>query len=120
MDNKELKDVDEGLYSRQLYVYGAEAQRKMQQTNVLLVGLKGLGVEIAKNIILSGVRSVGILDPETVKISDLGSQFYLTPTDVGKPRAECAISQLKELNKYVNVHHVPVKAGCRLPYLDER
>lgn len=30
-------DVDESLYSRQLYVYGKEAQRKMQKTNVLLV-----------------------------------------------------------------------------------
>mmetsp|Transcript_18112 Transcript_18112/g.27166 ORF Transcript_18112/g.27166 Transcript_18112/m.27166 type:complete len:1043 (-) Transcript_18112:182-3310(-) len=111
--------VDESLYSRQLYVYGAAAQRKMQESNVLLVGLKGLGVEIAKNIILSGVKSVGIVDPEPVKISDLGSQFYLRAGDVGKPRAECSVPLLKELNKYVDVHHVPVKGGCQLPYLDE-
>lgn len=39
-------DVDEGLYSRQLYVMGHEAQRKMQTSNVLLVGLDGVGVEI--------------------------------------------------------------------------
>jgi len=78
-----------------------------------------LGVEIAKNIILSGVKSVGILDQEPVQISDLGSQFYLKESDVGKPRAECAIGQLTELNKYVNVHHIPVKSGCLMPYLDE-
>lgn len=115
----ELKGVDESLYSRQLYVYGAEAQRRMQETNVLLVGLKGLGVEIAKNIILSGVKSVGILDNEKVQIADLGSQFYLNESHVGKPRAECSMPQLVELNKYVNVHHVEVKSGCQLPYLDE-
>jgi ubiquitin-activating enzyme E1 len=60
--SNEAKDVDEGLYSRQLYVYGHEAQRKLQSTNILIVGMKGLGVEIAKNIILAGVKSVHILD----------------------------------------------------------
>lgn len=40
------QQVDEGLYSRQLYVFGHEAQERMASTNVLVVGLKGLGVEI--------------------------------------------------------------------------
>jgi hypothetical protein len=39
-------DVDEALYSRQLYVFGHEAQRKMAESNILIVGLRGLGVEI--------------------------------------------------------------------------
>ena len=40
--------IDEGLYSRQLYVLGHEAMQKMKESNVLLVGLRGLGVEIGK------------------------------------------------------------------------
>jgi ubiquitin-activating enzyme E1 len=35
--------VDENLYSRQLYVMGIEAQRKMAGASVLIVGLNGLG-----------------------------------------------------------------------------
>jgi ubiquitin-activating enzyme E1 len=35
--------VDENLYSRQLYVMGHEAQRKMAGASVLIVGLNGLG-----------------------------------------------------------------------------
>jgi len=38
--------IDEQLYSRQLYVLGHEAMKKMQQSNVLIVGLNGVGVEI--------------------------------------------------------------------------
>ena len=38
--------VDEGLYSRQLYVLGHETMRKMQTTNILISGLRGIGVEI--------------------------------------------------------------------------
>jgi molybdopterin/thiamine biosynthesis adenylyltransferase len=43
--SSELK-VDENLYSRQLYVFGHEAQVKLSKSNVLIVGLRGLGVEI--------------------------------------------------------------------------
>jgi len=41
-------EIDEGLYSRQLYVLGHEAMRKMVATNVLISGMKGLGVEIGE------------------------------------------------------------------------
>ena len=39
-------EIDESLYSRQLYVLGHEAMKRMGSSNVLIVGLKGLGVEI--------------------------------------------------------------------------
>ena len=38
--------IDESLYSRQLYVMGHEAQQKMGSSDVLIVGMSGLGVEI--------------------------------------------------------------------------
>ncbi len=47
-------DIDEALYNRQLYVFGHEAQRRMAKSSILVVGLNGLGVEVAKNIILAG------------------------------------------------------------------
>lgn len=39
-------EIDEGLYSRQLYVLGHDAMRKMGAANVLISGMKGLGIEI--------------------------------------------------------------------------
>lgn len=67
-------DIDESLYSRQLYVLGHEAMRKMAFSNVLISGMGGLGVEIAKNVILGGVKSVTIHDSALCQISDLSSQ----------------------------------------------
>ena len=75
-------DIDESLYSRQLYVLGHEAMRKMAQSNVLISGMRGLGVEIAKNVILGGVKSVALHDQGVAAYQDLSSQFYLTETDV--------------------------------------
>eukprot|EP01117_Protostelium_nocturnum_P002084 TRINITY_DN12724_c0_g1_i1.p1 TRINITY_DN12724_c0_g1~~TRINITY_DN12724_c0_g1_i1.p1 ORF type:complete len:1011 (+),score=274.61 TRINITY_DN12724_c0_g1_i1:161-3193(+) len=95
--------IDEGLYSRQLYVMGHEAMQKMGASNVLIVGLRGLGVEIAKNVILTGVKSVTVHDNEPVSFNDLSAQFYLSEKDIGKPRATSCVSKLAELNNYVPV-----------------
>lgn len=67
-------DIDESLYSRQLYVLGHEAMRKMAYSDVLISGMRGLGVEIAKNVILGGVKSVTIHDQGVCEIADLSSQ----------------------------------------------
>lgn len=50
MDAGPLKngDIDESLYSRQLYVLGHEAMKRMSSSHVLIVGLRGLGVEIGR------------------------------------------------------------------------
>ncbi|KAF5388441.1 hypothetical protein D9615_000146 [Tricholomella constricta] len=103
--------IDEGLYSRQLYVLGHEAMKRMAVSNVLIVGLQGLGAEIAKNIALAGVKSVTIFDPEPVTIQDLSSQFFLREEDIGKPRAEATLPRLAELNAYVPVRNLPGVAG---------
>ncbi|KAG6028820.1 hypothetical protein E4U19_001316 [Claviceps sp. Clav32 group G5] len=96
-------EIDESLYSRQLYVLGHEAMKRMGASNVLIIGLKGLGVEIAKNIALAGVKSLTLYDPAPVEIADLSSQFFLTPEDVGKPRHDATTPRVAELNAYTPV-----------------
>lgn len=99
----EKPKLDMALYSRQLYVISVEAMAKITATDVLIVGLRGLGVEIAKNIILAGVGSVTLYDNDTVQFADLSSQFYLSESDIGKPRAPASLDKLVELNSYVAV-----------------
>lgn len=94
-------DIDEGLYSRQLYVLGHDAMRRMAKSDVLISGLGGLGVEIAKNVILGGVKSVTLHDEQLCTLQDLSSQFYLTEDTIGQNRAEACCQQLSELNSYV-------------------
>lgn len=100
-------EIDESLYSRQLYVLGKEAMLKMQNANVLVIGLKGLGVEIAKNVALAGVKSLALYDPLPVELKDLSSQFFLSEQDVGRSTAEATIEKLLELNLYVPLSIVP-------------
>ncbi|XP_034633196.1 ubiquitin-like modifier-activating enzyme 7 isoform X2 [Trachemys scripta elegans] len=101
--SESLGEIDEGLYSRQLYVLGHEAMRRLAKTAVLVSGMKGLGVEIAKNIILAGVKSITVHDPGNVQWSDLSSQFFLSESNVGQNRAVASQQRLAELNSYVPV-----------------
>jgi ubiquitin-activating enzyme E1 len=100
--------VDEKLYSRQLYVMGHEAQRRMMASKTVLVGCSGLGAEVAKNCILAGIHSLVIVDPLPATTYDVGGNFYLKPEDVGTEgngisRADICRPLLAELNPYVNV-----------------
>ncbi|ORZ36115.1 hypothetical protein BCR44DRAFT_1479631 [Catenaria anguillulae PL171] len=97
------QQIDEGLYSRQIYAIGLDAMRKMALSNVLILGLKGVGVELAKNVILAGVKSVTLYDPEPAQPADLSSQFYLTEADIGQRRDLASVAKLAELNQYVPV-----------------
>lgn len=106
------EEIDEGLYSRQLYVLGHEAMRRMQHSNVLVSGMKGLGIEIAKNVVLGGVKSVTIHDDGNAEWADLSSQFFLREEDIGKNRATVTLPRLAELNNYV-------PCNCHTGSLDE-
>ena len=94
METKDTQ-IDENLYSRQIGTFGIETMGKLIKMNVLIVGMRGLGVEVAKNLILAGPRSVHIYDPTLTQLKDLGANFYLEEAHVGKvSRAEACLDKL--------------------------
>jgi ubiquitin-activating enzyme E1 len=74
--------------------------------NILIIGLRGLGIEIAKDMIVSGPNKVSIFDTNEVIIEYLGNNFYLSDNDIGKKRDEASLSKLQKLNKYVIVDYL--------------
>jgi ubiquitin-like 1-activating enzyme E1 A len=122
--NSGLSADDFALYDRQIRLWGAQAQERIRNAHILLVSLRALGTEIAKNLTLAGISSLTIVDDEPVTEEDLGSCYFLRDEDVGKPvcdanfdmnsikracdaniskRAECAIPRIQELNPRVSV-----------------
>lgn len=57
----------------------------------------------AKDVCLAGVKSVTLHDPSPVKLQDLGTQFFLRESDIGRPRDESTLPRIRELNRYVPV-----------------
>ncbi|XP_031388388.1 ubiquitin-activating enzyme E1 1 isoform X1 [Punica granatum] len=102
-------EIDEDLHSRQLAVYGRETMRRLFASNVLVSGLQGLGAEIAKNLVLAGVKSVTLHDEGTVELWDLSSNFIFSENDVGKNRALASVQKLQELNNAVVISTITTK-----------
>lgn len=99
-----MTEPDETLYSRQLYTFGKDAMMSMSKSSVLITGINGLGMEIAKCVILAGVKMVTLHDTEDITVDDLSSGYYFTEKDIGHNRAEVAKIKLSELNPYVQVN----------------
>jgi len=96
-------NIDESLYSRQLYVLGEAAMKSMASTKTLITGLNGVGLEVAKCLVLGGMKEVTLHDSEPVTMNDLSSNYYVSKADKGKNRALCVRDKVAELNSYVKV-----------------
>jgi adenylyltransferase/sulfurtransferase len=92
-------------YSRQIALpeVGGAGQEKLRAARVLIVGAGGLGSPAALYLAAAGVGTIGIADPDTVQLSDLGRQIIHTTAAVGSPKVESAASTLGALNPLVNV-----------------
>jgi ubiquitin-like 1-activating enzyme E1 A len=86
---EELSADEIALYDRQLRLWGIEAQNRMRKAKVLLITIKALGNEIAKNLVLAGIGSLTVLDPGTVSEADVASQFLVSEADIGKNVVVC-------------------------------
>ncbi|PTB67834.1 hypothetical protein BBK36DRAFT_156194 [Trichoderma citrinoviride] len=104
--NKAITADEIALYDRQIRLWGMAAQAKIQNANILLITIRALANEIAKNLVLAGIGSLTVLDSAAVTEADLGAQFLLSEVDspVGMNRAEAASAALRKLNPRVRVH----------------
>jgi ubiquitin-activating enzyme E1 len=94
------------------FLFSVEQCDQLQHTCVLIVGASGVGVEIAKNLLLDGhIGAILLHDDTLVRIQDLGTNYLLKEADVGKPRAQCVVDNgIGEINPQCNVtvHTGPV------------
>ena len=99
VDDTGVKD----RWSRYIGAVGIDAVAKQSKSCVFLSGAGGLGIEIAKNIVLSSCKEFVLHDTALTTNNDLSSQFFLTCNDIGKNRAIASVNRLQQLNYYVKV-----------------
>ena len=99
-------------YSRHIIMQqvGSKGQRKLLDAKALVIGAGGLGSPISIYLALAGVGTIGIVDFDTVDITNLQRQILHHDKDVGRPKVESARETLNSYNPDVTVitHNVPL------------
>jgi sulfur-carrier protein adenylyltransferase/sulfurtransferase len=92
-------------YSRHLIIpdVGMAGQKRLKNAKVLVVGAGGLGSPALLYLAAAGVGTLGIVDFDTVDVSNLQRQIIHGVSDVGKSKAQSAKESIAEVNPYVNV-----------------
>ncbi|MCC6992664.1 MAG: ThiF family adenylyltransferase, partial [Acidobacteria bacterium] len=95
---------------------GMDGQRKLKAAKVLCIGAGGLGSPVAMYLAAAGVGTIGIVDFDTVDVSNLQRQILHGTSDVGRSKLASAKDTLKELNPHVNViaHEVALSSANAL------
>jgi len=92
-------------YSRQMLLAGVgeEGQLKLLRSRVLLVGAGGLGSPIALYLAAGGIGALGIVDFDTVSLSNIHRQVLYGTDDVGRQKTESAMEKLKRINPDITI-----------------
>ncbi|EJG03193.1 uba/thif-type nad/fad binding protein [Flavobacterium sp. F52] len=96
----------EERYKRQtvLKEFGEESQRKLRRSSVLVVGAGGLGTAVMQYLNAMGIGTLGIIDNDTVSLSNLQRQVIYNEDDLGRPKVGAAGNFLKKQNSQTKIN----------------
>ena len=102
-----MEFTDEQLerYARHIILkdVGGAGQTALLNARVLVVGAGGLGSPLLQYMAAAGVGTIGIVDDDTVELSNLQRQIIHTSADVGAQKTDSAAAKIKALNSDVNI-----------------
>jgi adenylyltransferase/sulfurtransferase len=87
-------------YQRQMLLpeLGFAGQQRLLAARVLVIGAGGLGCPVLQYLAAAGVGTIGIIDDDTVSMSNLHRQILYTVADIGRPKAIVAAERLQQMN----------------------
>jgi molybdopterin/thiamine biosynthesis adenylyltransferase/rhodanese-related sulfurtransferase len=96
-------------FSRQIILpgFGPEAQKKLRQSKVLVIGAGGLGCPALLYLSAAGIGEIGIMDGDSVSESNLNRQVLYGEAQVGMNKAEAAAHHLKSKYSDIQIQCIP-------------
>ena len=92
-------------YKRHILIknIGGQGQRKLGQAKLLLIGLGGIGSTVLQHLAAAGIGKIGLVDQDTVALSNLQRQTIYKYEDIGRKKVSVASNFVKKLNKNVEI-----------------
>ncbi|WP_229675889.1 molybdopterin-synthase adenylyltransferase MoeB [Hoyosella rhizosphaerae] len=114
-EGSELTKEEIGRYSRHLLIpgVGASGQRRLRNARVLVIGAGGLGSPVLMYLAAAGVGTIGVVEFDTVEVSNLQRQIVHSESAVGTPKGDSARSAIRALNSGVEVRWHDVRLSSR-------
>ena len=93
-------------FSRQIILknIGALGQKKILNSKVLIIGMGGLGCPAADFLTRSGVGTLGIVDYDTISLSNIHRQSLYDEKDLNKSKVKIAKKKLNKINSKITVN----------------
>ena len=109
-----LSSTEKNRYQKHLLLpqIGQEGQLKLKNAKVLVIGAGGLGCPVLLYLAAAGVGKLGIMDADSVDLSNLQRQVLYKVEDIGSPKATTAATRLLKLND--NIEYEAVKQNFKL------
>ena len=92
---------------------GGPGQQKLKAARVLVVGAGGIGSPALLYLAASGVGTLGVVDDDTVSLSNLQRQVIHDTAKIGKPKAESAAAAVARLNPHVKVEAIAARLDAK-------
>jgi molybdopterin/thiamine biosynthesis adenylyltransferase len=98
-------------YKRHLVLkdVGGQGQQKLKAARVLLIGAGGLGSPLVMYLAAAGVGTIGLVDDDTVSLSNLQRQIAHDTPHIGAPKVESARDMVARLNPHISVELHPTR-----------
>ncbi len=96
-------------YARHLAIpdFGIDAQEKLKDARVLVVGAGGLGSPLLLYLAAAGVGTIGIVDDDRVDLTNLQRQVLYTTDDLGQSKVVLAQQKISRINPHIQVNIYP-------------
>src|SRR6202021_1294354 len=96
-----------------------EGQQKLKAARVIVIGTGGLGAPILASLAAAGVGRIGVVDFDTVDISNLHRQIIPKAGNVGKMKTQSAVEMMKEINPTIDIvtHETSLRSDNALELL---
>jgi sulfur-carrier protein adenylyltransferase/sulfurtransferase len=103
--NATLSNEEVMRYSRHLIMpeVGMDGQLKLKQAKVLCIGTGGLGAPLGLYLAAAGVGRIGLVDFDSVDLTNLQRQILFGTSDIGRPKIEAATERLRNLNPDIQI-----------------
>jgi molybdopterin/thiamine biosynthesis adenylyltransferase len=104
-DNIQLNDEELERYARHIVLpeIGGAGQQRLKRARVLVIGAGGLGSPVLEYLAAAGIGTLGIVDDDTVSLSNLHRQVIHATASIGRSKGESAKAAIARINPHVAV-----------------